>query len=220
MSEENVQVVEAALKAFARGGLDAFAEFWTDDIDHRAIEGSVDDRGPLKGKDSVRAYVQDWLDTFDDLSVEPVELLDAGEGRVIAVLRLSGRAKLSGVETDLTYAAEAGRSHGAASTRHETRPSKPPGFRSRRCRRRTSVGQVLSRSTARLSHRRKRSSRSPVGEARSSAPRSFQRRRQRRVVQHRHRRGPLPPARPGDRRQAVKDHRLGSELCQLAVTLG
>ena len=110
MSEENVQVVgerpgvEADLKAFARGGLDAFAEFWTDDIDHRAIEGSVDDRGPMKGKDSVRAYVQDWLDTFDDLSVEPVELLDAGEGRVIAVLRLSGRAKLSGVETDLTYA--------------------------------------------------------------------------------------------------------------------
>ena len=31
---------------------------------------------------------------------------------------------------------------------------------------------------------------------------------------------PAPPARPGDRRQAVKDHRFGSELCQLAVTLG
>jgi ketosteroid isomerase-like protein len=105
MSQENVAVVEAALNAFAREGLDAFAEYLADDIDHRAIEGSVDDRGPMKGKDAVRAYAQDWLDTFDDLSVEPVELLDAGEGRVIAVLRLSGRAKLSGVETDLTYAA-------------------------------------------------------------------------------------------------------------------
>jgi ketosteroid isomerase-like protein len=105
MSQENVAAVEAALNAFAREGLDALAEYWADDIDHRAIEGSVDDRGPMKGKDAVRAYVQDWLDTFDDLSVEPVELLDAGEGRVIAVLRLSGRAKLSGVETDLTYAA-------------------------------------------------------------------------------------------------------------------
>ena len=36
--------------------------------------------------------------------VEPVELIDAGEDKVIAVLRISGRAKLSGVETDLTYA--------------------------------------------------------------------------------------------------------------------
>jgi ketosteroid isomerase-like protein len=49
--------------------------------------------------------VQDWLDTFDDLNVEPLELIDAGEDQVIAVLRNSGRAKLSGVEADLTYAA-------------------------------------------------------------------------------------------------------------------
>ena len=34
-----------------------------------------------------------------------MELIDAGEDHVIAVLRISGRAKLSGVETDLTYAA-------------------------------------------------------------------------------------------------------------------
>ena len=30
---------------------------------------------------------------------------DAGEDNVVAVIRISGRAKLSGVETDLTYAA-------------------------------------------------------------------------------------------------------------------
>jgi ketosteroid isomerase-like protein len=34
-----------------------------------------------------------------------VELIDAGEDQVVAVLRIMGRAKLSGVETDLTYAA-------------------------------------------------------------------------------------------------------------------
>jgi hypothetical protein len=33
MSQENIAVVEAALTAFARGGLDALAEYWTDDID-------------------------------------------------------------------------------------------------------------------------------------------------------------------------------------------
>jgi hypothetical protein len=35
----------------------------------------------------------------------PVELIDAGKNQVVAVIRISGRAKLSGVETDLTYAA-------------------------------------------------------------------------------------------------------------------
>ena len=32
-------------------------------------------------------------------------MIDAGEDKVVAVVRISGRAKLSGVETDLTYAA-------------------------------------------------------------------------------------------------------------------
>ena len=104
MSKENVAVVEAALNAVARGGLDAWAEYWTDDIEHRAVEGALDDRGPMHGKAAVRAYLQDWLDMFDDFKVESVELIDAGGDKVIAVLRNSGRAKLSGIETDLTYA--------------------------------------------------------------------------------------------------------------------
>jgi ketosteroid isomerase-like protein len=109
MSQENVEIVQRAWDAFGgdvEAALDSWiAAYWADDIDYRAAEGALDDRGPMHGKDAVRAYVQDWLDTFDDLNVEPLELIDAGEDQVIAVLRNSGRAKLSGVESDLTYAA-------------------------------------------------------------------------------------------------------------------
>jgi ketosteroid isomerase-like protein len=104
MSEENVKTVRKAAAAVA-GDLDAWTEYCTDDIDYRAVEGAPDDHGPIHGKDALRAYVQDWQDTFDDLTSEPVELIDAGEDNVIAVIRISGRAKLSGVEADLTYAA-------------------------------------------------------------------------------------------------------------------
>lgn len=51
----------------------------------------------------MRAYAQDWFDHFDDLRLEPEELIDAGD-RVVAVQRLSWRAKGSGVETELRYA--------------------------------------------------------------------------------------------------------------------
>ena len=102
MSEENVKAVRDAAAAFNRGDLDTWSEFWTDDIDYRAIEGAIDDRGPMHGKAAVRAY---WLDNFDNFRSEAVELLDAGEDTVIAVVRISGLAKLSGIETDLTYAA-------------------------------------------------------------------------------------------------------------------
>jgi ketosteroid isomerase-like protein len=104
MSHENVEIVKDAFEAFERDGLDAVAEYWAEDIDHRAAEGALDDRGPIHGKDAMRAYMQDWLDTFDDVRVEPVELIDAGDDEVVAVLRGRGRGKLSGVETDLTYA--------------------------------------------------------------------------------------------------------------------
>jgi hypothetical protein len=80
MSQENVEAVRAALDAMAEHGLDGFAEYWTDDIDHRAIEGAVDDRGPMRGKEAVRAYIQDWLDTFDEFTVEPREMIRCGRG--------------------------------------------------------------------------------------------------------------------------------------------
>jgi ketosteroid isomerase-like protein len=105
MSQENVEIVRDAAVAFNRGDLDAWFEYWADDIDYRAAEGALDDRGPMRGKDAVRAYAQDWLDMFDDFKSEALELIDAGEDQVLAIWRNSGRAKLSGVETNLTYAA-------------------------------------------------------------------------------------------------------------------
>ena len=41
---------------------------------------------------------------IDGFSADPLELIDAGEDQVVAVLRVMGRAKLSGVETDLIFA--------------------------------------------------------------------------------------------------------------------
>ncbi len=104
MSEENARTVRDAAAAFSHGDLDAGLEYLTDDIDYRAVEGAPDDHGPIQGKDALRDYVQDWHDTFDDFRQEPVEQIDAEDDKVITVFKVSGRAKLSGVETDLTFA--------------------------------------------------------------------------------------------------------------------
>jgi ketosteroid isomerase-like protein len=98
-----VEVVRALFEAWERGGLDAAAEFWDTQIDWRAAEGAPDDAGPISGMDAMRAYAQDWLDDFDELRFEAEELIDAGE-EVVVVQRISGRAKASGIETDLRYA--------------------------------------------------------------------------------------------------------------------
>jgi ketosteroid isomerase-like protein len=104
MSQENVEIVADTIAAFNQGDLDAASDYWTDDLDYRAAQGAPDDPGPIHGKEAMRTYVQDWLDTFDDFRGEVIELIDAGDD-VIVVMRIGGRAKLSGVETDLAFAA-------------------------------------------------------------------------------------------------------------------
>ena len=103
MSQTNVQVVADTVAAFNRGDLDAAAEYWADDLDYRAAQGAPDDPGPIHGKEAMRTYVEDWLDTFDEFRGKAIELIVGDD--TIAVIRITGRAKLSGVETDLTFAA-------------------------------------------------------------------------------------------------------------------
>jgi ketosteroid isomerase-like protein len=104
MSQANVEIVRDSWKAFADDGLDAMAEFWDTDINSRAIEGAPDDVSEMHGLGAARRYCQDWLDTFEDITSVPEELFDVGDDRVVALLHMTGRARLSGIETELRYA--------------------------------------------------------------------------------------------------------------------
>jgi ketosteroid isomerase-like protein len=104
MSQKDVEIVRSALAALADHGVDALVEFLHPEINWRAMEGAPDDVGEMQGMEASRRYVEDWFETFDDFTTLPEELLDAGEGRVVGVLHVSGRAKLSGITTELRYA--------------------------------------------------------------------------------------------------------------------
>ena len=105
MSQENVEIMRSAFLALADRGVDGLAEFVHPEINWRAMEGAPDDVGEMHGPEAARRYVEDWYETFDDFTTVPEELLDAGAGRVVAVLHVSGRARLSGITTELRYAA-------------------------------------------------------------------------------------------------------------------
>jgi len=70
MSQEDVEVVRSLFAAWGRGGLDAAAEVWHPQIDWRAAEGALDDVGEIRGREAMRAYLQDWLEEFDEFGVE------------------------------------------------------------------------------------------------------------------------------------------------------
>jgi ketosteroid isomerase-like protein len=100
-----VEVVRSGVTVLSEPGLTGAAEFWHPAINYRAIEGAPDDVGEMNGIEAVLRYVQDWFGTFDDFKSEPEELLDMGGDQVVAVVHISGRAKSSGIPTELRYAA-------------------------------------------------------------------------------------------------------------------
>jgi ketosteroid isomerase-like protein len=105
VSEANVEIVRAAFAALAHGGVDAAAEFFHPEVNWRAMEGAPDDVGEMDGIEAARRYIQDWYDMFDDFTSEIEEVLDIGGDEVVAVIHNRGRAKRSGVPTELRYVA-------------------------------------------------------------------------------------------------------------------
>jgi ketosteroid isomerase-like protein len=100
MSQENVEIVNALYAAFGRGGFDAAADFWDPSMDYRAIEGAVDDAGVLQGLEAYGRYIEGWIQTFDELRVEPEELIDASD-QVVVVAHLTGRMRASDAAVDM-----------------------------------------------------------------------------------------------------------------------
>jgi ketosteroid isomerase-like protein len=100
VSDDNVAVV----RRFWSSPLDSLPHVIDADVDYRAIEGAPDDVGVMHGRDEMVRYLVDWTETFADFSVQLEEVEVAGEDLVVALGRVSGQARASGVETELRVA--------------------------------------------------------------------------------------------------------------------
>ena len=149
MSEENVEVVRAyidAVNAFMRGELSS--EVHAESFDPQCELLWHDQRTypdtpqHLMGASEVIAFAEKFRDDWIDVVQEPLELIQAPDGRVLAFIRQrarGGKATFRSISTSL----RSGRSEmeGCADSSTSaivSTPSKPPVYRSRRCRRRTS----------------------------------------------------------------------------------
>jgi ketosteroid isomerase-like protein len=130
VSSTNVELVRQLNHAIGAGSLESVVDLWHPDITWRAIDPS--DAGVMGGRERVRRYVQDWLDTFEDLNVHLEELLNVEDDHVVAMQRTTGRARLSGIETDLRYAVvytiHGGRIAGVREYRHRPDALKAVGL--------------------------------------------------------------------------------------------
>ncbi len=100
MSQENVELVRSIYAAWLRGDpaldrLDPDIEM----VESIAVPGAVD----VVGIDAVERYIASFAKYWDQISIEPQELIDGGD-RVVVIARLTGRGKSSGVAVERDWA--------------------------------------------------------------------------------------------------------------------
>jgi ketosteroid isomerase-like protein len=119
MSQENVEIVRAALNAFAEldeGLIDRrrMDEFFAQDViaTFSGFAGFLGKQNTLRGADEFLKLRAAWMEPYDDFSYEPVKVIDGGGNRVVATLHQRGKphGSDSWVEMDygLVYTIEGG----------------------------------------------------------------------------------------------------------------
>ena len=58
------------------------------------------DVAPIRGKEEIRRYWHELRETWAGLRLDPVEVLDVGDGRFVVDLRLWGKGQRSGAEVE------------------------------------------------------------------------------------------------------------------------
>jgi ketosteroid isomerase-like protein len=76
MSQENVEAVREGFGRFELGDFSGFAEL-PDDVEVVTAR-EMPDAGTYRGE-AAREWLKAWVDSFDSLTLEPVEILDAGD---------------------------------------------------------------------------------------------------------------------------------------------
>jgi ketosteroid isomerase-like protein len=93
-------------QAVNRGDLDLLLSVYHEDVTTCFDESSgfvpIDLVGEHRGREGFRLLFQSWQAAWNDLHVEPRELIDAGD-RLIVTVEISGTGKDSGVPSVLRY---------------------------------------------------------------------------------------------------------------------
>src|SRR5215207_1807823 len=102
MSQENVEWMQSAHRAYNEGGPAALAErFWHPEIVwHEPPE--TPGAGVYRGREEVLRYFEGFMEALGKVRILDEEVLATDEGLVVAVLRMAGTARSSEIPFQLS----------------------------------------------------------------------------------------------------------------------
>jgi ketosteroid isomerase-like protein len=101
MQPGTVDVVREIIDAFNRGDVEAMLARMEREFEWSPLENSPVSRR-VRGHEQVRRYVEDWIDTFDNLRMEVGDLRAVGD-HVVVEVNGHGSGRASGVELHNRY---------------------------------------------------------------------------------------------------------------------
>ena len=98
MSERDVELLRDGFSRLAEEGYESLMPLVHPDFEMTTQPGIAAEPQTYRGSEGMRRWWESFYEVMDEVRVEPTELLDAGEGRVVveAVLRATGQT--SGLE--------------------------------------------------------------------------------------------------------------------------
>jgi ketosteroid isomerase-like protein len=95
--------VQERFDCWNRDEFEPMEELYAEDAEFD-VSAVFTDVAPMRGKENIRRYWHELRETWAGLRLDPVEVLDAGDGRYVVDLRLWGRGQRSGAEVEQRFA--------------------------------------------------------------------------------------------------------------------
>ena len=99
MSEENVEIVRRIYDLVNTAGLQAVEDFIHPDAE--VVPPPIWPEGStLRGRDQIREFARQWMETFEEFKVEPERYVEADREGVVVYVHDHGRIKGSPTQID------------------------------------------------------------------------------------------------------------------------
>jgi uncharacterized protein len=102
--EGNVELVRQAWAAWLRGNVDAMFGFFHPEVVWDMTHFREWPDVTYRGSESVRRFMNEWLEVWDDYEVGLDELLAAPDGRVVSLAWQRGTGRRSGLPMEMQWA--------------------------------------------------------------------------------------------------------------------
>jgi ketosteroid isomerase-like protein len=105
MSQDNVEIVRAAMEDWLRGDMAAVLLTWDPQVVWDTSHFRDWPESNYLGADGVQEFLGEWLETWaDDYELDVEEVLPAPDGRVVTLITHRGTGRRSGVRMELRMA--------------------------------------------------------------------------------------------------------------------